>query len=205
MVSSRGELFRRNPPDETLSGKTQRPQSDASPLHRPEMAPLATADWVSSRAPRAGLGRRKPLLNLSMVEKPWNAEEREPKHRAGRLNQTDVATFLGSCALRSGFNRGNSVAGNGSIGVGAKTRARGPGRPAIENVAGTGVSGLQIAETNFPRKQRPKVCVAMTQQSGEFGRGNQSAPQKLPQLVGCRDPKARLVPWVRPRPLPAKQ
>jgi hypothetical protein len=45
----------------------------------------------------------------------------------------------------------------------------------------------------------------MTQQSGEYGRGNESAPQKLLQLVGCRDPKARLVPWVRPRPLPAKQ
>ena len=97
------------------------------------------------------------------------------------------------------------MAGNGSIGVGTKTRALGPDQPTVESVAGTKASGLRIAEANLLEKQRPKVCVAMTQQSGEFGRGNQSAPQKLLQLVGCRDPKARLVPWVRPRPLPAKQ
>ena len=95
------------------------------------------------------------------------------------------------------------MAGSGSIGVGTKTRTSGPGRPAIESVVGT--DGQRIAETNLVGKQRPKLCVAMTQQSGEFGRGNQSAPQKLPQLVGYRDPKARLMPWVRPRPLPAKQ
>jgi hypothetical protein len=36
MVSSRGELFRRNWADETISGKTQRTQSDASTAQRPE-------------------------------------------------------------------------------------------------------------------------------------------------------------------------
>ena len=40
----------------------------------------------------------------------------------------------------------------------------------------------------------------MSQQCGDSGRGNQSAPQKFVQLVGCRDPKARPEPWVRPRP-----
>jgi hypothetical protein len=45
----------------------------------------------------------------------------------------------------------------------------------------------------------------MTQQSGEFGRGNQSTPQGLLQLVGCREPNARLSPWVPARPLAAKQ
>jgi hypothetical protein len=95
------------------------------------------------------------------------------------------------------------VAGNGSIGVGTKTRALGPVQPTVESLTGT--NELRIAETNPLSKPSPKVCVAMTQQSGEFSRGNQSAPQKLLQLVGCRDPKARLVPWVRPRPLPAKQ
>ncbi len=97
------------------------------------------------------------------------------------------------------------MAGNGVSGVGTKARTRGPGQPTVESPAETNASGLRIAETNLLRKQRLKVCIAMTQQSGEFSRGNQSAPQKLPQLVGCRDPKARLVPWVRPRPLPAKQ
>ncbi len=59
---------------------------------------------------------------------------------------------------------------------------------------------LRIAETDLQETTPERLCVAMTQQSGEFGRGNQSAPQKLLQLVGCRDPKARPVPWVRPRP-----
>ena len=103
------------------------------------------------------------------------------------------------------LQQGNSVAGNGSIGVGTKARARGPDQPTVESLARTNASGLRIAETNLLKNERPKVCVAMTQQSGEYGRGNESAPQKLLQLVGCRDPKARLVPWVRPRPLPAKQ
>jgi len=49
---------------------------------------------------------------------------------------------------------------------------------------------------------RPKVCTAMAQQSGDSGRGNQSAPQKLVHLVGCRDPKARPEQWVRPAPAP---
>ena len=98
------------------------------------------------------------------------------------------------------------MAGNGSIGVGTKTRtSRGPRQPAVESLAPTNVSGLRIAEANLLKNERPKVCVAMTQQSGEFARGNQSAPQKLLQLVGCRDPEARRVPWARPRPLPAKQ
>ena len=85
--------------------------------------------------------------------------------------------------------------GSGNIDVGTKTPTRKTNGP----------SALRIGETRPLSKERPRVCVAMTQQSGEFGRGNQSAPQKLLQLVGCRDPNARLVPWVRPRPLPAKQ
>ena len=97
------------------------------------------------------------------------------------------------------------MAGNGSMGIGTKTRARGPGQPTVDGLSSTNASGLRIAETNHPKNERPKVCVAMTQQNGEYGRGNESAPQKLLQLVGCRDPKARLVPWVRPRPLLAKQ
>jgi len=41
----------------------------------------------------------------------------------------------------------------------------------------------------------------MTQQTGDGGRGNQSAPQKLVHLVGCRDRKAWAEPWVRPSPM----
>jgi hypothetical protein len=59
--------------------------------------------------------------------------------------------------------------------------ARQSGQRTIENPAAT--SRLT--------KARPAVSGAMAQQGGDFGRGNQSAPQKLLQLVGCRDPKAR--------------
>jgi hypothetical protein len=69
--------------------------------------------------------------------------------------------------------------GNGNVDVGNQTTIR--------------ESGLTAA--------RPKVCAAMAQQCGDSGRGNQSAPQKLVHLIGCRDPKARTEPWVRPVPV----
>jgi hypothetical protein len=70
--------------------------------------------------------------------------------------------------------------GNGNVDVGNQTAVRKP--------------SLKAA--------RPKVCTAMTQQCGDSGRGNQSAPQKLVHLVGCREPKTRPEPWVRPVPVP---
>jgi hypothetical protein len=47
---------------------------------------------------------------------------------------------------------------------------------------------------------RPRICIAMAQQCGDSGRGNESTPQKLLHLVGCRDPKARPEPRVPPVP-----
>ena len=74
--------------------------------------------------------------------------------------------------------------------------------PARKN---NGPSALRVGETKPLGKQRPRICVAMALQSGEFGRGNDSAPQKLLQLVGCREPNARPAPWVRPRAEQAKR
>jgi hypothetical protein len=46
----------------------------------------------------------------------------------------------------------------------------------------------------------------MTEQYSDSGGGNVAAsPQKLVQLVGCRDPKMRPEPWVRPQPAPVKR
>jgi len=84
---------------------------------------------------------------------------------------------------------------NGNIDVGTKTPAR----------KRNGLSALPTFEKKPLSSERPGICVAMAQQSGDFGRGNQSAPQKLLQLVGCRDPKARSAPWVRPRAEPLKR
>ena len=50
---------------------------------------------------------------------------------------------------------------------------------------------IPIAKIGQPKTERPGNCGAMLQQCADNGGGNQSAPQKLLQLVGYRDPTAR--------------
>jgi hypothetical protein len=96
--------------------------------------------------------------------------------------------------------------GNGNIDVGNKTATRKPGHPVVEQMAKRdGSSERRIDKTIAPKTERPKNCGAMSQQRGDIGRGNQSAPQKFVQLVGFRDPKAQPKPPVRPRPAPVKR
>jgi hypothetical protein len=96
--------------------------------------------------------------------------------------------------------------GNGNIDVGNKTPTRKPDQPISEPLAGSNGSGeLRIDGRNPPKTQRPAICGAMSLQYGDSGRGNESAPQKLVQLVGCREPKARAEPWVRPRVSPVEK
>lgn len=85
----------------------------------------------------------------------------------------------------------------GNIDVGNKTPARNPGRPMIERPTRTdGSSERRIEAPNTARLKRSVNCGAMSQQCGDSG--NTSMPQKLVQLVGCRDPKAGSEPLVRP-------
>jgi hypothetical protein len=77
-----------------------------------------------------------------------------------------------------------TVVGNGNIDVGNKTATGKPGAP---------------------KSERARICGAMTQQSCDSGRVNQSSPQKFVQLVGYRDPKARPEPGVDPHPAPVKR
>jgi hypothetical protein len=85
--------------------------------------------------------------------------------------------------------------GKGNIDVGNKIPTRKPGTPIVERSAG-----------GAAKTSGAKISGAMSQQRGDSGRGNESAPQKFVQLVGCRDPKARPEPWVRPRgPAPLKR
>ncbi|MDP1583644.1 MAG: hypothetical protein Q8M18_09475 [Bradyrhizobium sp.] len=85
----------------------------------------------------------------------------------------------------------------GDIDVGRKTSARTLDQPLIERLARTdGTPKLRIEAPNSVRMKRSVNCGAMSQQCGDSG--NYSTPQKLVQLVGCRDPKARSEPWVRP-------
>jgi hypothetical protein len=109
---------------------------------------------------------------------------------------------VADCQIHSA---GIAVVGNGNIDVGNKTPTRKPGQPRVERLARSdGSSELRI-ESNSLKKERPRISGAMSQQRSDSGRGNESAPQKFVQLVGCRDPKARRGPSVRPRPAPVKR
>jgi hypothetical protein len=93
--------------------------------------------------------------------------------------------------------------GDDNIDVG-NNPPRKPGQPIIERSAESdGSTDVRIDRQNPLKTERP-ICGAMSQQHGDSNRGNESAPQKFVQLVGCRDPKARSEPWVRPLPSPAK-
>jgi hypothetical protein len=70
-----------------------------------------------------------------------------------------------------------AIVGNNSADVGNRTATR---------------------KTGQRNTERPRLSGAMAQQCGDSG--NQSAPQKLPQLVGCREQKAG--PQAKPRAKP---
>ncbi len=94
--------------------------------------------------------------------------------------------------------------GNGNIDVGTKTPTRKTGKPIIQRLSGSnGLPELRIDQPPSSRAERRKFCGAMTLQSGDSGWGNQSAPQKLLHLVGCREQKA--LPDVPERLEPAKR
>ena len=83
--------------------------------------------------------------------------------------------------------------GKGNIHVGRQF-----GEPIVERLAAIdGTSEPRIDPSTSVKSERSRICGAMTQQCGDSG--NLSAPQKFVHLVGCRDPKARPEPWVRPR------
>ena len=65
-----------------------------------------------------------------------------------------------------------------------------------------GNGNIEVGKTPTRKPGQPKICGAMSQQRGDSG--HESAPQKFVQLVGCRDPKARQAPLVRPRSAPKK-
>ena len=76
--------------------------------------------------------------------------------------------------------------GNGIIDVGSKNPTR---------------------ESSLRRDKATRPCIqsGMSQQGSDSGRGTESVPQKLVQLVGYRDPNARPDPWIRPRVIPVKR
>ncbi len=96
-----------------------------------------------------------------------------------------------------------AVVGNGITDVGNQTPSRNPNQPIAGPLAQSeGSSELRIDK--HPQTGTIGICGAMSLQRGDSGRGNESVPQKLVHLVGCRDPKVRPEPWDRPQPVPTK-
>ena len=92
--------------------------------------------------------------------------------------------------------------GNGIIDVGNQTPSRNPSQLIAEPLAQSdGSSELRIPL----QTETISICGAMPLQRGDSGRGNESVPQKLVHLVGCRDPNVRPELSVRPQPFPTKQ
>ena len=97
-----------------------------------------------------------------------------------------------------------AVVGNGIIDVGNQTPSRNPSQPVTEPLA-------QSDRSSELRIDKPlqtgtiSICGAMPLQRGDSGRGNESVPQKLVHLVGCRDPNVRPELSVRPQSFPTKQ
>jgi hypothetical protein len=96
--------------------------------------------------------------------------------------------------------KGEAVVGSGNIDVGNKTPTRNSDQPITEPSAKPDRFSERPIAALFKAGRRPGICGALSQQSGDNGRGTESAPQKFLQLVGYRDPKARAEPWVRPTP-----
>ena len=88
--------------------------------------------------------------------------------------------------------------GNGNIDVGNERLIRKAGQP-VEALGDGSSDKARADKPNPPRTEHPRISMAMAQQCGDMGRGNQSAPQKFVRLVGCRDSKARPEPRLRPR------
>jgi hypothetical protein len=97
-----------------------------------------------------------------------------------------------------------AVVGNGITDVGNQTPSRNPSQPIAEPSAQSeGSPELRIDK--HLQTGTISICGAMSLQRGDSGRGNESVPQKLVHLVGCRDPKVRPEPRGRPQPVPTKQ
>jgi hypothetical protein len=90
--------------------------------------------------------------------------------------------------------------GNGNIDVG-NNPTRNPDEPLVERLAGSNCfAASPIDGRNPPTTKWPRNCGAMSEQR-DNGRGNESAPQELVQLVGYREPKTipKTIPKTNPK------
>lgn len=116
---------------------------------------------------------------------PWSRHDRgrrSPGQRnraAGSVGVVPRATFAVGPALALFRVQGRTVVANGNIDVGNEPATR------------TSV--------------QPRLTGAMSQQGTAVIGDNECTPQKLVRLVGCRDPRARIGPPLRPADLIKRQ
>ena len=153
------------------------------------------SDPHENRAPQ-GLSFVGPVVQ-------WTSRGRSLAHhrqKAGRFESGATFVAVGRYAAPP---TKVAVVGNGITDVGNQTASRNPSQPIAERLAG--VDGPSEPPIDKPLQTGTiSICGAMSLQGGDSGRGNESVPQKLVRLVGCRDPKVRSEPWGRPQPVPAK-
>jgi len=156
---------------------------------------------VSSPHPNDTVLQKVPLFQSNaLVERDFSGTAIETQ-RLLDLSLVQTCNFHGQLRVVVPSQQRIPVVGDGNFDVGKESPTRKPGQPMVEPLAGNDSSSLRRIDKSNP--QRPSICGAMTQQCGDSG--NMSAPQKFVHLVGCRDPKARPEPWVRPRPAAVKQ
>ena len=68
-----------------------------------------------------------------------------------------------------------------------------------------GNGNIGVGNNAAPRKSGQQMAGAMSQQGAPVMGDNQCSPQKFVRLVGCRDPKVKPGPGVRPHPNPPKR
>jgi len=221
MVSSSRKLFRRYRLAKQPSGNINDFNSPHRPLGQFNRS-LAQGGAVRGKAIRTGdpmqkrpKSHRSKTAEMFQSEEPkgptdsltfrwWKSRYRESRIEPNPFTRRLLQIACNFCRrLRVGIDSQpeDSVLGSGSTEVG-KGPTRKPGRPTVELSAGPDAfPKLRIDGDGSLRTTR--VCGAMSQQNSDSG--SVSAPQKFVHLVGCRDPKARTRPWVRPRPPPQQQ
>jgi hypothetical protein len=124
---------------------------------------------------------------------------------AACADSLDGAQLLLDCALPFNLNRGGLVVGNGHFDPGKQRTNRRPAGSTIRSSTRSDRSPEMDVDGRTPAKSSAgEICGAMSEQHGQGGRSDQSAPQKFVHLVGCRDANAPPRPGVRPRPVHRK-
>ena len=165
------------------------------------MTPANSAGLKRGSGAKTKTARREPLSSVGPVVH-WTSRGRSLAH-PGQRRASNRVQPLRLSRVMTHLQRRIAVVGNGITDVGNQTPSRNPNQPIAGPLAQSeGSSELRIDK--HPQTGTIGICGAMSLQRGDSGRGNESVPQKLVHLVGCRDPKVRPEPWDRPQPVPTK-